>query len=97
MVERLSKGSASVSELAEPFPVSLTAIVQHLHVLEASGLVQTKKAGRVRSVDLAPEAFSAVEQWFTSHRRRWERRLDRLGTFLEEPDDDDNNQPRRRR
>jgi len=97
IVERLSTGPASVSELAAPFSVSLSAIGQHLNVLEASGLVHTKKAGRVRSVELSSDAFSAVEQWFTSHRQRWERRLDRLGTLLGEPDDDDNDHRTRRK
>ncbi len=93
MVERLSAGPASVSELAAPFSVSLSAIGQHLHVLEASGLVHTRKAGRVRSVELARDAFSTAERWFTSHRERWERRFDRLGTLLQEPD----THPRRRK
>lgn len=83
MVERLMAGPASVSELAAPFPVSLSAIGQHVQLLEVSGLVRTSKVGRVRRVKLAPEALSAAERWFAGHRRRWERRLDRLGDVLE--------------
>lgn len=88
IVERLVQGPASVSELRAPFPVSLSAIGQHLNVLEASGLVRTRKAGRVRTVELAPEALAAAERWFTSHRQIWERRLERLGAVLEESDDE---------
>ncbi len=83
MLERLGQGPASVSELAAPFPVSLSAIGQHLQVLEASGLVRTHKSGRVRTVELEPQALSDAEQWFARHRRRWERRFDRLGELLE--------------
>src|SRR5687767_4452448 len=86
MVERLYSGPASVSELATPFSVSLSAIGQHLHVLETSGVVRTRKAGRVRTVELAPDALSAAERWFTGHRQRWERRFDRLEQLLEEDD-----------
>ena len=88
MVERLTSGPASVSELAAPFAVSLSAIGQHIHLLEASGVVRTTKVGRVRTVELASDALAAAETWFASHRERWERRLDRLGTVLAEPDDD---------
>jgi DNA-binding transcriptional ArsR family regulator len=87
LVERLSAGPASVSELATPFSVSLTAIGQHLHVLETSGLVRTRKVGRVRTVELVPDRFAAAERWFASHRGRWERRLDQLGALLEEEDE----------
>ncbi len=90
LVERLSAAPASVSELAMPFSVSLTAIGQHLHVLETSGLVRTRKVGRVRTVELVPERLAAAERWFASHRERWERRLDRLGALLEEEDDEPN-------
>jgi DNA-binding transcriptional ArsR family regulator len=70
MVERLMAGPASVSELAAPFPVSLSAIGQHVHLLEASGLVRTTKVGRVRTVKLAPETLTAAERWFARRRRR---------------------------
>jgi len=89
IVERLAAGAASVSELAAPFAVSLSAIGQHVHVLETSGLVRTLKTGRVRSVELAPEGMASAEDWFASHRKQWEGRLDRLGTVLAEPDDDE--------
>jgi DNA-binding transcriptional ArsR family regulator len=89
IVERLAGGPASVSALAAPFAVSLSAIGQHVGLLEASGLVRTIKRGRTRTVELAPEALGRGEQWFTCHRARWERRLDRLGALLAEPDDGD--------
>jgi len=84
MVERLGLGPASVSELATPFAVSLSAIGQHLQVLETSGLVRTSKVGRVRTVELVPGALTAAERWFESHKVRWERRFDRLGALLGE-------------
>lgn len=86
MVERLCAGAASVSDLAAPFAVSLSAVGQHLQVLEASGLVRTRKAGRVRTVELAPYSLGGAEQWFSQRRKHWERRLDRLGALLEEED-----------
>jgi DNA-binding transcriptional ArsR family regulator len=82
MVERLSRSPASVSELAKPFAMSLPAVVQHLRVLEASGLVRTEKVGRVRTCSLAPEAMHIAERWINERRTQWERRLDRLGEFL---------------
>jgi DNA-binding transcriptional ArsR family regulator len=84
MVERLSLGPASVSELAEPFAMSLAAVLQHVQVLEASGLVRSDKVGRVRTCRLEPNAISSAEQWFTERRRGWEKRLDRLGDVLRE-------------
>lgn len=89
MVERLCLGTASVSELAEPFAVSLSAVGQHLRVLEDSGLVRTSKSGRVRTVALAPGALSGAEHWFSQHRLRWERSFDRLGALLDEEDEED--------
>lgn len=91
MVERLLSGPASVSELAAPFPVTLTAIGQHLQLLEAAGLVRSTKTGRVRTVTLVPSRLEAAERWFAQHRSRWERRLDRLGALL------DDDPPRRKR
>ena len=82
MVERLSRGPASVSELAQPLAMSLSAVVQHLQVLEASGLVQSEKAGRVRTCRVEPAALRRAEQWITARRTSWERRLDRLGEYL---------------
>jgi DNA-binding transcriptional ArsR family regulator len=82
MVERLSRGPASVSQLAAPLPMSLPAVVQHLQVLEASGLVQSEKVGRVRTCRIAPGGLRAVERWIAERRATWERRLDRLGDYL---------------
>jgi DNA-binding transcriptional ArsR family regulator len=84
MVERLTRGPASVSELAEPLPMSLQAVVQHLQVLEASGLVHTEKVGRVRTCRIEAEALRSAEQWISERRTSWERRLDRLGDYLAE-------------
>ncbi|MCX5477728.1 metalloregulator ArsR/SmtB family transcription factor [Kaistia geumhonensis] len=82
IVERLSRGSASVSELAEPFAISLPAIVQHLKLLEESGLVRSQKTGRVRTCTLDTAALSAAETWIAERRALWERRLDRLDALL---------------
>lgn len=82
MVERLTRGPASVSELARPLAMSLPAVVQHLQVLESSGLVRTEKVGRVRTCSIEPEALTVAEQWISERRTLWERRLDRLGDFL---------------
>lgn len=82
MVERLSRGSASVSELARPLAMSLPAVVQHLAVLEGSGLVRSEKIGRVRSCTLDTGALSRAERWINDRRLGWERRLDRLGHLL---------------
>jgi DNA-binding transcriptional ArsR family regulator len=82
MVERLAKGPASVSELAGPLAVSLSAVVQHLAILEASGLVSSQKVGRVRTCSIQPAALSLAEQWISERRAEWERRFDRLDTYL---------------
>jgi DNA-binding transcriptional ArsR family regulator len=84
MVERLSHGPASVSELARPLDMTLAGVVQHLQVLEASGLVRTEKVGRVRTCRIEPAALTKAEQWITERRSLWEHRLDRLGDFLAE-------------
>ena len=84
VVERLVAGPASVSELAEPFDMAGPSFLKHLKVLEEAGLVTSEKAGRVRTVRLAPDALGWVETWVKRHRRTWERRLDDLGTFLKE-------------
>jgi DNA-binding transcriptional ArsR family regulator len=84
MVERLSRGPASVTELAEPHDMSLPAVVQHLAVLEASGLVRSEKIGRVRTCRIEPAALRAAESWISERRSVWERRLDRLGEYLAE-------------
>jgi DNA-binding transcriptional ArsR family regulator len=83
MVQRLSRGPASVSELAKPLSISLPAVMQHLAVLEASGVVTSRKEGRVRTCQVEPEALSAAEQWIVERRQMWERKLDRLGDYLD--------------
>lgn len=87
MVDRLSRGPASVSELARPFEMSLPAIVQHLQVLEHSGLVRSEKVGRVRTCTIDTAALSQAEKWINDRRIEWERRLDRLGEFLAADDE----------
>ena len=84
MVERLTLGPASVSELAQPLTMSLAAVVQHVQVLEACGVVKTEKVGRTRMCRIEPAAMTAAEQWITDRRRGWEARLDRLGDILNE-------------
>jgi DNA-binding transcriptional ArsR family regulator len=87
IVEKLSQGPLSVSRLAEPLDITLAAVVQHLQVLEESGLVQTEKAGRVRTCSIETAGLSAAEKWIGDRRSRWERRFDRLGDLLAEPDE----------
>ena len=87
MVERLSRGPASVSELAKPLAISLPAVVQHLQVLEASGLIRSQKSGRVRTCRIEPAALRTAEDWIARRRANWERRLDRLAKHLGETDD----------
>jgi DNA-binding transcriptional ArsR family regulator len=84
MVDRLSLGPASVSELAQPLAMSLPAVVQYLQVLEASGLVKSEKTGRVRICRLDTGPLSLAEQWINARRATWEQRLDRLGNFLDD-------------
>jgi DNA-binding transcriptional ArsR family regulator len=84
MVERLTLGPASVSELAQPLAMSLAAVVQHVQVLEACGVVKTEKVGRTRMCRIEPAVMTAAEQWITDRRRGWEARLDRLGDILNE-------------
>lgn len=93
MVERLSQGPVSVSELAKPFAMSLPAVVQHLQMLEASGLVSSQKVGRVRTVRIEPEALSQAEHWINARRTEWVNRLDRLGEFLASTADDPAGKP----
>src|SRR6266481_297640 len=105
MVERLARGPASVSELAKPLTMSLPAVVQHLQVLEASGLVRSEKVGRVRTCHIEPRALRTAEQWVSERRTNWERNLDLLGDFLAEqaqqesgkPDDSPAHKPGSRR
>lgn len=84
MVERLSAGPATVSQLADPLPMSMSAVVQHLKILEASGLVVSEKVGRVRTCRVQPQALSAAERWINDRRRSVERSLDRLAVYLDE-------------
>ena len=87
IVEKLSGGPLSVSRLAEPLDITLAAVVQHLQVLEESGLVQTEKVGRVRTCRIETAGLSAAEKWIGDRRSMWERRFDRLGDLLAEPDE----------
>jgi DNA-binding transcriptional ArsR family regulator len=89
MVERLTRGPASVSELAEPLEMSLPAVMQHLQVLETSGLVRSEKAGRVRTCRIEPKALRSAEQWISGRRAMWARALDRLGAFLAEQEQEE--------
>ena len=82
MIARLCRGPASVSELAQPLTMSLPAVMQHLAVLETSGLVVSQKSGRVRTCSINPGALAEAERWITERRLEWERRLDRLGDYL---------------
>ena len=84
ILDRLSRGPLSVSALAEPLGITLTAVAQHLQILEESGLAATEKLGRVRTCRIESAGFDALEQWIREHRTVWERRLDRLAGLLEE-------------
>jgi DNA-binding transcriptional ArsR family regulator len=86
MLERLSRGPASVTELGEPLAMSLAAVVQHVQVLERSGVIRTEKVGRVRSCRIEPAGLDVAERWISERRALWERRFDRLGDLLGEPD-----------
>ena len=87
MLDRLSRGPASVSELAKPYRSSLAAIHQHVQVLEASGLIVTEKHGRTRECRISGEAVLRVETWLSERRLIWEDRFDRLGKLLESGED----------
>jgi DNA-binding transcriptional ArsR family regulator len=93
MLERLSRGPATVSDLARPFAMSLPAVVQHLHVLEASGLVASEKVGRVRTCRVESAALRTAEQWISDRRATWERRFDRLEAVLAEGPESTRSQP----
>ncbi len=88
IVDRLRGGPLSVSALAAPLDITLTAVGQHLQVLEESGLVHTEKTGRIRSCRLEPTGFMALRDWVEDHRSIWERRLDRLGDLLAESEEE---------
>jgi DNA-binding transcriptional ArsR family regulator len=87
IVERLGAGPLSVSQLAAPLDITLTAVAQHLRVLEDSALVHSDKTGRTRTCRIEPMGFSILEEWLGDRRATWERRLDRLGDLLAEPDE----------
>jgi DNA-binding transcriptional ArsR family regulator len=89
MVERLSRGPATVTDIAKPLGITLAAVVQHLQVLERSGVVRTEKVGRVRTCRMEPEGLKPAERWIAERRSLWERRLDRLGDLLKEGKDKD--------
>jgi DNA-binding transcriptional ArsR family regulator len=82
MVEMLSERPQSVSRLAEPFGITLTAVMQHLRILEECGLVRTEKVGRVRTASLVTSGFDALQEWISQRRTEWDMRLDRLGQLL---------------
>jgi DNA-binding transcriptional ArsR family regulator len=84
LLDRLAEGPATLSDLAGFVPMTLTAVMQHVHLLEAGGLVETHKQGRVRTCALAPSGFRAAEGWLAERRTLWERRLDRLGIVLDD-------------
>lgn len=87
IVEKLSTGPISVSRLAKPLDITLAAVVQHLQVLEASGLVQTEKVGRVRTCRIESRGLTVAERWIDERRSLWERRFDRLGRLLAQSDE----------
>ena len=88
IVERVSHGPISVSKLVEPLGISLAAVVQHLQILEDSGLVNSQKVGRVRTCQIELRGFLLAEKWIGERRSMWERRLDKLGDLLAEEDDE---------
>lgn len=87
IMEKLSEGPVSVSQLAEPFGITLAAVVQHVQILEECGLVHTEKPGRVRTCRIEPAGLQVAAQWIADRRSLWERRLDRLAEFLAEPEE----------
>ncbi len=84
IVDRLARGPQSVTALAAPLGITLTAVVQHLQLLEQAGLVRTKKVGRVRTCSLASAGLDALQQWVRERRSMWENRLDKLGDLLDD-------------
>jgi DNA-binding transcriptional ArsR family regulator len=86
IVERLSEGAMSASRLVVPLDITVAAVVQHLQILEKSGLVRTTKVGRVRTCRVEPAGLSVAERWISDRRSMWERRFDRLGDLLAEPE-----------
>ena len=93
MIDRLAQSPASVSELARPLQMTLAAVVQHVQVLESSGLIESRKTGRVRTCSINQDVLSATEQWLTDRRTVWQRRLDRLDVVLDEQTSQDGTPP----
>ena len=87
VVERLGRGPAGTTELARPFHVALPSFLEHMEILESSGLVRSRKHGRVRVWRLAPRPLAAAEGWLATQRASWERRLDQLDDYLQEMDE----------
>jgi DNA-binding transcriptional ArsR family regulator len=87
IIERLSRGPASVKELAEPLDMALPSVMKHLKVLEAGHLVLSDKAGRVRTYRIQPSALAAIDRWVNQRRAAWNRRFDRLEKLVAEPQD----------
>ena len=87
ILEKLTAGPVSVSQLATPLKITLAAVVQHLQVLEESGLVHTEKSGRVRTCSIDPAGLAVAAQWIADRRSMWEKQLDRLGDLLSDPDE----------
>lgn len=83
ILERLGGGSATITELADPFEMSLTGLKKHVRVLEDAELVTTEKVGRARRCSLGPQRLEDAQQWIETYRRMLDERLDRLGEFLE--------------
>ena len=96
LVEHLSRGPASVSDLAKPLGITLAAVGQHLQVLERSGVIRTQKVGRVRTCRIEPTGLNVAAEWIADRQSLWERRLDRLGDMLAE-EDQTTGQPTRKR
>jgi len=84
VLQRLGRGAAPVSELAEPFDMALPSFIQHLKVLEGCRLVRSQKSGRIRTYQISPEPLKAAEGWMSEQRAVWERRLDQLDRYLED-------------
>ncbi|MFT3926643.1 MAG: metalloregulator ArsR/SmtB family transcription factor [Myxococcales bacterium] len=97
IVERLVQGPTSVSDLAKPFGISLAAVMQHLQVLEQSGLARSQKIGRVRTCSIETAGLRLAEQWLEQRRSLWERRFDRLEALLDEEDDEPPSSPTSKR
>ena len=95
ILDRLVAGPTSVSALADPLGVTLTAVMQHLRILEDAQLARTRKLGRVRTCRIEPAGFRTLQQWIRDHRTAWERMLDRLGQFLAEEDAHRKTRPRK--